>query len=824
MWGSECEMYHNPPEDKEGERDPVGSCVEMEDRRTGLEEEEEDEVELAEEVDEDINIGDDDGGESNAMPSTDVIIHKTEEEDNMEGVEDKVSQETVVLQNAEETEEEEVNIAIKLTTPELNLTDELPASTQTQAPDLRNKAEELRGALKELDKDRADHKLATLYEDEMENDEAQMQTLSERQTEDKKHQELLLSEVREFTCSLLEKIKNKYRDEQIQQVESDRLLQEEEHEEVDNEVVKNNADKATRMVSNSEGESIEDFQSLGEEEESVTFDNASEDQSTTEVLLWEDCIAAGETVHNDAFETSSDEKTTYNAPEERSATEQLSTDMTGGKIEEMDQNSDQLEESITQEYERLECIDTKLEKCENIVGDTESPIVNGAEETIGADKEVESVEKIQDDAQRVVEITEERVKEEELLMEEGSCTKAEQPLDEPEVVEEGVGKKQEQLGNSKPEVAEGGGDAKEQPRQEVAAPVEEGAGNWLEELKAVIEDEPRRKAQAGRKITIPAWMKASEGSDAHFQELAKPLCSRVRGVSGSSEGDVNIKAKVQEVNMANGCPGLPAAVLQQREEKNPENKTKMENPAQQEGNPHDLQISLYVKAGSDGESLGNCPFSQRLFMILWLKGVIFNVTTVDLKRKPADLQDLAPGTNPPFMTFNGEVLVDVNKIEEFLEERLAPPRFPKLAAKHPESNTAGIDVFAKFSAYIKNPRKEAKEGLEKALLRSLKRLDEYLQTPLAEEIDASSVDDDPGVSTRSFLDGPDLTLADCNLLPKLHIIKIVARKYRGFEISAEMTGVWRYLNNAYKREEFMNTCPAEREVEFAYLDVAKKIK
>ncbi|KAF2985476.1 hypothetical protein EK904_011598 [Melospiza melodia maxima] len=43
-------------------------------------------------------------------------------------------------------------------------------------------------------------------------------------------------------------------------------------------------------------------------------------------------------------------------------------------------------------------------------------------------------------------------------------------------------------------------------------------------------------------------------------------------------------------------------------------------------------IELFVKAGSDGESIGNCPFSQRLFMILWLKGVIFNVTTVDLKR------------------------------------------------------------------------------------------------------------------------------------------------------------------------------------------------
>ena len=46
-----------------------------------------------------------------------------------------------------------------------------------------------------------------------------------------------------------------------------------------------------------------------------------------------------------------------------------------------------------------------------------------------------------------------------------------------------------------------------------------------------------------------------------------------------------------------------------------------------------------------------------------------------LPRKPMDLQNLAPGTNPPFMTFDGEVKTDVNKIEEFLEEKLAPPRW-----------------------------------------------------------------------------------------------------------------------------------------------------
>ncbi|XP_050975546.1 chloride intracellular channel protein 6 isoform X2 [Labeo rohita] len=820
---------------------PVGSCMEMEDRRTGEEEEEEDEVELAEEVDEDINIGDDHGGEINAMSSTDVIIHKTVEEDIMEDVEEQVDQETAVLQNestkevnAGEMDEEEVEV----TTPELQVMVELQTTMQTQVPKLRNEAEELPGALKELDKDRANHKLETLYEDEKESDE--MQTLSERQTETQEYQKLLLSEVREFTFDLLEKIKSKSIEDQIQQVKSDT---EEEHEEVkveswDDECVKNNEDEEPHTVS-SEGESVEDFQSLEEEVEPAVFDNVGEEQSTTDVPLLKHCTEVGEPMHNDALETNSEEETciTYNAPEERVidciATEQPSTDMIGGTIEEMVQNSNQLVESIVQEHEELERLqqvvgDTSLENTERMVADTETAIVNGPKETRGADKEVEGIEKIQDESQRVVEITEEpmQVKKEEPSVEEGSCTDMEQPLDDPKVTEKGACKKQEQLCNDNREVAEGGDTAKEQPRQvnqEVPAPREEGAGNWLEELKAVIEDEPRRKAQGGRKVTIPAWLKASESSDAHFQEPPKPLSSRFRSISGSSEGEVNIKAKVQEVTMANGCSGIPAAVVQQEEEKTPENTTKMATAAQQEGGPQDQQISLYVKAGSDGESIGNCPFSQRLFMILWLKGVIFNVTTVDLKRKPADLQDLAPGTNPPFMTFNGEVLVDVNKIEEFLEERLVPPRYPKLAAKHPESNTAGIDVFAKFSAYIKNPRKEANEGLEKALLKSLKRLDEYLLTPLPEEIDANSMDD-PGVSTRSFLDGADLTLADCNLLPKLHIIKIVARKYRGFEIPAEMTGIWRYLNNAYKREEFMNTCPAEREIEFAYLDVAKKIK
>ncbi|KAM9074526.1 chloride intracellular channel protein 5 isoform 2-T2 [Megaptera novaeangliae] len=207
----------------------------------------------------------------------------------------------------------------------------------------------------------------------------------------------------------------------------------------------------------------------------------------------------------------------------------------------------------------------------------------------------------------------------------------------------------------------------------------------------------------------------------------------------------------------------------------------MTDAATANGDDRDPEIELFVKAGIDGESIGNCPFSQRLFMILWLKGVVFNVTTVDLKR------------------------------------------YPRLAAKHRESNTAGIDIFSKFSAYIKNTKQQSNAALERGLTKALKKLDDYLNTPLPEEIDANTRGDDDKGSRRKFLDGDELTLADCNLLPKLHVVKIVAKKYRNYNFPAEMTGLWRYLKNAYARDEFTNTCAADSEIELAYADVAKRL-
>lgn len=63
-------------------------------------------------------------------------------------------------------------------------------------------------------------------------------------------------------------------------------------------------------------------------------------------------------------------------------------------------------------------------------------------------------------------------------------------------------------------------------------------------------------------------------------------------------------------------------------------------------------------------------------------------------------------------------------------------------------------------------------------MKTLQKLDEYLNSPLPDEIDENSLED-VTVSTRKFLDGNEMTLADCNLLPKLHIVKVRAGGLQG---------------------------------------------
>ncbi|XP_059514622.1 chloride intracellular channel protein 3 [Myotis daubentonii] len=228
------------------------------------------------------------------------------------------------------------------------------------------------------------------------------------------------------------------------------------------------------------------------------------------------------------------------------------------------------------------------------------------------------------------------------------------------------------------------------------------------------------------------------------------------------------------------------------------------------------KLQLFVKASEDCESVGHCPSCQRLFMILLLKGVPFTLTTVDTRRSLDVLKDFAPGSQLPILLYDGEAKTDTLQIEEFLEETLGPPEFPSLAPRYRASATAGNDVFHKFSAFIKNPVPEQDDALYQQLLRALARLDGYLRAPLDDEL---AREPQLQESRRRFLDGDQLTLADCGLLPKLHIVDTVCAHFRGAPIPAQLRGVRRYLDSALQEKEFKYTCPHSSEILAAYRPV-----
>ncbi|XP_004714542.1 chloride intracellular channel protein 3, partial [Echinops telfairi] len=98
------------------------------------------------------------------------------------------------------------------------------------------------------------------------------------------------------------------------------------------------------------------------------------------------------------------------------------------------------------------------------------------------------------------------------------------------------------------------------------------------------------------------------------------------------------------------------------------------------------------------------------------------------------------------------------------------------------------------------------------------RLDHYLCSPLAHELERQ-----PQLrqSRRRFLDGDQLTLADCGLLPKLHIVDTVCAHFRQAPIPSELCGVRRYLDHALQEKEFKFTCPRSSEILSAYRAVVR---
>ena len=70
----------------------------------------------------------------------------------------------------------------------------------------------------------------------------------------------------------------------------------------------------------------------------------------------------------------------------------------------------------------------------------------------------------------------------------------------------------------------------------------------------------------------------------------------------------------------------------------------------------------------------NCPFSQRCRLVLFEKGMDFEIRDVDLFNKPEDISVMNPYAQVPILVERDLILYESNIINEYIDERFPHPQ------------------------------------------------------------------------------------------------------------------------------------------------------
>jgi len=141
----------------------------------------------------------------------------------------------------------------------------------------------------------------------------------------------------------------------------------------------------------------------------------------------------------------------------------------------------------------------------------------------------------------------------------------------------------------------------------------------------------------------------------------------------------------------------------------------------------------------------------------------------------------------PVLRHENEIVSDPDEMIQYIDRLF---HYPPMSYDNAAAARACRDVFSKFSFFVKDVSQSADP-----LIAELVRLDNYLME-----------------APHRFLcrDLPDDL--DCLMLPKLQTIRVVTAVLKGFEIPAQLRGLWRYLAAAYETPAFRNSCPSDQEI------------
>merc|ERR1712115_668844 len=206
------------------------------------------------------------------------------------------------------------------------------------------------------------------------------------------------------------------------------------------------------------------------------------------------------------------------------------------------------------------------------------------------------------------------------------------------------------------------------------------------------------------------------------------------------------------------------------------------------------EIELIIKASAiDGKRKGADIFCQEYFMDLYLlaelKTISLKITTVDMKRPPADFRSNFEAAQPPILIDYGVAVLENDLIVRHIMKKI--PGGHNLFVPDQEVNKKIENVYSKFKLMLLKRDDTSKAALTNTLV----KINELLASK----------------GTR-FLTGDTMCCFDCELMPKLQHIRVAGKHFAGFDIPPDMSALWRYMGTMYTLDAFTQSCPADQDI------------
>ncbi|PAA58896.1 hypothetical protein BOX15_Mlig003947g1 [Macrostomum lignano] len=227
-------------------------------------------------------------------------------------------------------------------------------------------------------------------------------------------------------------------------------------------------------------------------------------------------------------------------------------------------------------------------------------------------------------------------------------------------------------------------------------------------------------------------------------------------------------------------------------------------------------IELFIKASQIArEEKGPCPISQQWILAFYIlaekKLTELYLTTVNPDVPPDSylalnvsrrlpVANVTKGPDPRLKTSNAADAPDPADTNDEIEQLMDAFRCPNLALPKDSRDEANAekaicDLYKNFSLMLKTDNRAP-------LINSLRKIDNFL-----------------GLRPCRYLLSDELTYADCQLMPKLHHVRLAGEFYRGFTIPEELRHLQDYLVGMYTAcDAFRTSCPADRDILHLYYD------